>query len=170
VKLLVRNLARFTTEKQLLGLFESHGKVQFCTLVKDKKTGKSKGFGFVEMPKPGEAKAAMIAINGIDIDGNRVRVKKAEVRPDDNADKPTHKKTRLENFDDPDAPQSTEKNPTAPLPAPLEETVTEKTPIKDRAKASDKTPAKSARSKWPEPADEKEEELETPNKSIWPQD
>lgn len=78
MKLLVRNLARFTTEKQLLDLFQKHGKVQYCTLVKDKTTGKSKGFGFVEMPKPGDAKAAIKAINGTDIDGNRVRVKRAD--------------------------------------------------------------------------------------------
>jgi RNA recognition motif-containing protein len=53
--------------------------VQYCTLVKDKKSGESKGFGFVEMPKPGEAKFAMQAINGKEIDGYKVRVKKATV-------------------------------------------------------------------------------------------
>ena len=80
IKLLIRNLARTTKEADLLKLFQSHGKVQYCTLVKDEKSGESKGFGFVEMPKPGEAKIAMQAINGKEIDGYKVRVKKATVR------------------------------------------------------------------------------------------
>ncbi len=54
MKLLVRNLARSTTEEELRALFEKCGKVQSCTLVLDKKSGLSKGFGFVEMPVPGD--------------------------------------------------------------------------------------------------------------------
>jgi len=82
MKLLVRNLARTTTEAELKALFEAHGKVQSCTLVMDKKTGLSKGFGFVEMPRVGEAKAAMISINGTDVSGSKLRVKKAAPKPD----------------------------------------------------------------------------------------
>ena len=78
MKLLIRNLARSTTENELLTMFEVHGTVQSCSLVLDKLTQKSKGFAFVEMPKPGEAKAAMKNLNGKDIAGNRIRVKKAE--------------------------------------------------------------------------------------------
>ena len=59
MKLLIRNLARTTTEAELRALFEAHGKVQSCTLVIDKKTGGSKGFGFVEMPNDAEAQAAI---------------------------------------------------------------------------------------------------------------
>lgn len=81
MKLLIRNLARSTTEAELRALFESHGTVQSCNLVLDSETGKSKGFGFVEMPKQGEAKAAMKTLNGQDIAGNRIRVKKAEPKP-----------------------------------------------------------------------------------------
>jgi RNA recognition motif-containing protein len=51
--------------------------------VKDRETGSSKGFGFVEMPKPGEAKAAMKAINGRGIDGSKLRVKKAEQKQEE---------------------------------------------------------------------------------------
>lgn len=58
-------------------MFEEHGKVQSCTLVIDKETGVSKGFGFVEMPVPGKSKAAMKALNGTDVGGNKIRVKKA---------------------------------------------------------------------------------------------
>ena len=78
MKLLVRNLATATTEEKLKTLFTEHGLVQSCTLVLDQKTGKSKGFGFVEMPKVGEAKAAMKTLNGYKLAGNFIRVKKAE--------------------------------------------------------------------------------------------
>ena len=78
MKLLIRNLARTTTEPELLALFNPFGHVQACNLVLDKKSGQSKGFGFVEIPKAGEAKAAMKAINGKLVDGNKLRVKKAE--------------------------------------------------------------------------------------------
>lgn len=82
MKLLVRNLSRKTTQAQLRELFEAYGRVQTCTLVMDAKTGGSKGFGFVEMPKPGEAKAAMKNLNGKELQGQLVRVKKAEPAPD----------------------------------------------------------------------------------------
>ena len=81
MKLLIRNLARTTTEAELRALFEVHGKVQSCTLVIDKKTGGSKGFGFVEMPGPGESKAAMKTLNGTDVGGSKIRVKKATKKP-----------------------------------------------------------------------------------------
>jgi len=80
MKLLIRNLSRDTTEAELLALFEAHGAVQSCNLVMDKVSGGSKGFGFVEMPKPGEAKAAMKTLNGNEIQGSKIRVKKAEVK------------------------------------------------------------------------------------------
>jgi len=78
MKLLIRNLARSTTEAELRTLFEAHGSVQSCSLVVDKKTGDSKGFGFIEMPKPGEAKAAVKTLNGEELAGNIIRVKKAK--------------------------------------------------------------------------------------------
>jgi RNA recognition motif-containing protein len=82
MKILVRNLARSTTEAELLAMFEAFGTVQSCTLVLDKETGNSKGFGFVEMPKPGEAKVAMKNLNFTDVGGNKIRVKKAEQKQD----------------------------------------------------------------------------------------
>jgi len=78
MKLLIRNIARNTTEASIRTLFESQGTVQFCNLVMDKETGSSKGFGFVEMPKKGEAKAAIKVLNGMELDGSKIRVKKAE--------------------------------------------------------------------------------------------
>lgn len=77
MKLLVRNLARTTTEAELKAMFGEYGTIQSCNLVMDEKAGISKGFGFVEMPKIGEAKAAMVNLNYTDVDGSRIRVKKA---------------------------------------------------------------------------------------------
>jgi len=78
MKLLVRNLDRLTTEKELKGLFEEFGTVQSCNLVMDKEDNSSKGFGFVEMPKSGEAKIAIKKLNNKTIGDNKIRVKKAE--------------------------------------------------------------------------------------------
>ncbi len=82
MKLLIRNLARSTTEEELLAMFEAHGTVQSCNLVLDKETNSSKGFGFVEMPKSGEAKAAIKNLNFKEVGGNKIRVKKAEAKPE----------------------------------------------------------------------------------------
>lgn len=78
MKLLIRNLARTTTEDELRALFNGLGQLQSCHLVLDSETGQSKGFGFVEMPHSGEAKAAMKTLNGTDVAGSKIRVKKAE--------------------------------------------------------------------------------------------
>ncbi|MGM0593568.1 MAG: RNA recognition motif domain-containing protein [Pseudomonadota bacterium] len=81
MKLLIRDLPRAVTEDEIREMFEAYGRVQSCTLVMDKKSGGSKGFGFVEMPKPGEAKAALKNLNGITLGGQKIRVKKAEPAP-----------------------------------------------------------------------------------------
>ena len=78
MKLIIRNLARSTTEEELKALFQEYGTVQSCDLVSDKATGGSKGFAFVEMPKPGEAKAAMKNLNNMTVASNKIRVKRAE--------------------------------------------------------------------------------------------
>ena len=87
MKLLIRNLARTVTDVKLREIFEAYGTVQSCVLVMDKETGDSKGFGFVEMPKPGEAKAAAKNLNGKDLEGNQIRVKKAEKKTGDGTEK-----------------------------------------------------------------------------------
>ena len=78
MKLLIRNLARSITEAELRDMFDDFGTVQSCNLVMDQKTNVSKGFGFIEMPKQGEGKAAMKALNGKLVAGSIIRVKKAE--------------------------------------------------------------------------------------------
>lgn len=82
MKILIRELARSTTEAEIREMFEDYGRVQSCSLVMDQRTGSSKGFGFVEMPSPGEAKAAIKNLNGKIIAGHKIRVKKAETKPD----------------------------------------------------------------------------------------
>jgi RNA recognition motif-containing protein len=78
MKLLVRNLDRLTTAEELNDLFQAFGTVQSCNLVTDQVSGESKGFGFVEMPKVGEAKIAMKSLNNKTIGSNKIRVKKSE--------------------------------------------------------------------------------------------
>lgn len=89
MKLLIRNLARTTSEDELKALFEVCGTLQSCTIVMDTDTGESKGFGFVEMPKTGEAKIAVKTLNGKEIGGSVIRVKKAQTPHDGKPEKPT---------------------------------------------------------------------------------
>ncbi|MFT5059473.1 MAG: RNA recognition motif-containing protein [Planctomycetota bacterium] len=77
MKLIIRNLDRSTTEEELKALFAKYGTVQSCDLVSDKVTGGSKGFAFVEIPNPGEAKAAMKNLNNATVGESKIRVKKA---------------------------------------------------------------------------------------------
>ena len=79
MKILIRNLPRALSEGELEELFKVYGDVQSCTLILDKATGDSKGFGFVEIAKVGDAKAAIQGLNGKPINGNKTRVKKAEI-------------------------------------------------------------------------------------------
>jgi len=78
MKILVRNLDRAVSETEILELFKAFGKVETCVLVADKDTGKSKGFGFVEMPNPREAIKAIKGLNLLKVKGNGIRVKAAE--------------------------------------------------------------------------------------------
>ena len=81
MKILIRNLDRETTEEELQKAFEVHGKVQSCDIVKEKSNGLSKGFGFVEMPKPGDAKVAVKNLNDSMLGANKIRVKYSQDKP-----------------------------------------------------------------------------------------
>lgn len=78
MKILVRNLTRSVTEKEIQELFEKFGTVESCDLVLDKSTRKSKGFGFVEMPNSEEAKTAIKQLNGKKFVNHPIRVKQAD--------------------------------------------------------------------------------------------
>ena len=80
MKILLRNLDRLTTEEELTGLFQKFGTVQSCNVVIDRDSGASKGFAFIEMPKSGEAKAAIKNLNNKVVGSNKIRVKKAEAK------------------------------------------------------------------------------------------
>ena len=78
-KLYVGNLPYSVTEQRLQQHFAQHGSVISARIVTDKFTGRSKGFGFVEMSSDGEAERAINAVNGTDFEGRNVVV--SEARP-----------------------------------------------------------------------------------------
>ena len=78
MKILVPNLERSITEAELLELFQTYGQVDSCVVVLDQTTGKSKGFGFVEMPHAREAIKAIKGLNTLKIRGFGIRVKAAD--------------------------------------------------------------------------------------------
>ncbi|CCO48530.1 RNA-binding protein [Vibrio nigripulchritudo SOn1] len=78
MKLLVRNLARTTTEHEVRVLFSAHGTVTQCDLVLDQETGQSKGFAFLEMPDENEAKTALNSLNLTKVAKSKIRVKFAQ--------------------------------------------------------------------------------------------
>jgi len=84
MKLYVGGLAYSITDDQLKELFESQGKVASATVIKDRDSGQSKGFGFVEMDDIKEGQAAITALNGKEVDGRTIVVNQArpqEKRP-----------------------------------------------------------------------------------------
>jgi RNA recognition motif-containing protein len=68
------------TEDQLRQELEQYGEVASCSIVKDKVTGQSKGFGFLEMPSSEEAAAAITGLNGREIQGRKLNVNEARPR------------------------------------------------------------------------------------------
>jgi len=79
-KLYVGNLNYDTTEESLKETFEQAGTVESCDIITDRRTGKSKGFGFVEMSSEDEAEKAMEMFNDSEIDGRNVKVDEAKPR------------------------------------------------------------------------------------------
>lgn len=69
------------TDSNLLQMFEPHGTVQSAQVIMDRDTGRSKGFGFVEMGSEQEAQSAMAALNGKEVDGRSVTVNEAKPKP-----------------------------------------------------------------------------------------
>lgn len=76
-KLFVGNLSWSTTDDSLRAFFEQVGQVESARVVMDKMTGKSRGFGFVEMPNADEAAKAIADLNEQDLDGRNIRVNEA---------------------------------------------------------------------------------------------
>ncbi|MDJ0960341.1 MAG: RNA-binding protein, partial [Acidimicrobiia bacterium] len=73
----VGNLPFRTTNAELEGLFGAHGTVDRAAVITDRDTGRSRGFGFVEMPNREEAETAIRELNGYSLDGRDLRVNEA---------------------------------------------------------------------------------------------
>jgi len=80
MKIYVGNLSYQVTEEDLRQAFEQAGQVESATIIKDKYSGQSKGFGFVEMPSQAEAQAAISELNGKDLKGRAINVNEARPR------------------------------------------------------------------------------------------
>ena len=81
-KLYVGNLSYNTTSSDLEQLCAPHGTVQSAEVIQDRDTGRSKGFGFVQMGSDQEAQAAISALNGQEVDGRALTVNEAKPRED----------------------------------------------------------------------------------------
>jgi RNA recognition motif-containing protein len=78
----VGNLSNEASDNDLREAFESFGQVVSATIIKDKYSNQSKGFGFVEMPSKSEAQAAIEGLNGADFKGKILNVNEARPRAD----------------------------------------------------------------------------------------
>ena len=78
----VGNLSFTTNETDLKEAFQAFGEVQSASIIKDKYSGESRGFGFVEMPNKDEAEKAMSMLNGKDLKGRTLKVNEAKARTD----------------------------------------------------------------------------------------
>lgn len=87
MNLYVGNLSYRLSEDQLREAFEQYGNVTSCTVIKDRTTGESKGFGFIEMPERAEAEAAINSLNGRDLMGRKLNVNEARPRAEGGADR-----------------------------------------------------------------------------------
>ncbi len=81
-KIYVGNLTYGVTDSALEQLFAPHGAVQSAQVIMDRDTGRSKGFGFVEMGSDQEAQGAIAAMNGKEVDGRSLTVNEAKPRED----------------------------------------------------------------------------------------
>ncbi|MEE9129917.1 MAG: RNA-binding protein [Phycisphaerales bacterium] len=82
-KIYVGNLSFDAAESEVEQLFGQHGEVQSVTIVTDRDTGRSRGFGFVEMTDDAQGQAAIDAINGSELGGRTLKVNKARPRERD---------------------------------------------------------------------------------------
>ena len=78
----IGNLPYSISEDELRNLFAAHGEVTSANIIMDRDSGRSKGFGFIEMPDNAQGEAAINAINQTDVQGRSVRVNEARPRND----------------------------------------------------------------------------------------
>jgi RNA recognition motif-containing protein len=82
MNIFVGNLSRELTEEDLRKAFEPFGQVTSVAIVRDKYSGESKGFGFVEMPGKAQAQSAITRLNGNELKGRNLNVNEAHPRSD----------------------------------------------------------------------------------------
>lgn len=87
MKIYIGNLSYDVTESDLRQAFEPLGQIASINVIMDKYTGRSKGFGFVEMASADEAQAAIKALNGKELKGRAITVNEARPRPESNGDR-----------------------------------------------------------------------------------
>ena len=80
MRIYVGNFGFDTREEELRQAFEAHGQVQEVAMIRDRDTGRSKGFAFIEMPTGSEAEAAIGALNGQEFGGRPITVNEARPR------------------------------------------------------------------------------------------
>jgi RNA recognition motif-containing protein len=80
MKIYVGNLSYDITDEKLSAMFTQYGEVDTATVITDRDTDRSKGFGFVEMSNQEQAQEAMNALNGTDVDGRSITVNEARPR------------------------------------------------------------------------------------------
>jgi RNA recognition motif-containing protein len=82
VNIYVGNLSYGSTEDSLRNLFEAYGVVDTVSIIIDRQTGRSRGFGFVEMPNDEEARAAIAGLDNKEFEGRVLRVNEARPKPE----------------------------------------------------------------------------------------
>jgi RNA recognition motif-containing protein len=87
MKIYAGNLSYGVTDEELMQIFSEFGKVESATVIKDKYSGDSKGFGFVEMSSRAEAQAAIEELDGREMNGRALKVNEARPRPDSRSDR-----------------------------------------------------------------------------------
>ena len=85
MRIYVGNLAREANDDDLMQAFTPFGEVASVTVIKDRMSGESKGFGFVEMPTKAEADSAISGLNGKEMKGRSIKVNEAQPRPEGGA-------------------------------------------------------------------------------------
>jgi RNA recognition motif-containing protein len=87
VNIYVGNIPRGTTEEELQEAFQAFGQVASVAIIKDKFSGESRGFGFVEMPSKTEAQSAIAGLNGKEFKGRALTVNEARPRSEGRGDR-----------------------------------------------------------------------------------
>ena len=81
MNIFVAKLNYSTDDSTVREAFEGYGEVESVKIIQDRETGRSKGYGFVEMPNDDEGNAAIAGLNDTEMDGRQIVVKKSEPRP-----------------------------------------------------------------------------------------